>query len=97
MRNWVDAYGIKRSTPIPDPDDPSTFPTGLKWRTSFKIDLEVKEAEYENKTYVGANNTDPYLVPPPSDASFYAGDAFSYKMGYIVDEEGDNVDFRVDL
>jgi hypothetical protein len=46
MRIWVDTNGIKRSTPIPDPDDPSTFPAGLKWRTSFKIDLEVKEAEY---------------------------------------------------
>jgi len=29
--------------------------------------------------------------------SFFAGDAFSYKLGYIVDNEGDNVDLRVDL
>jgi hypothetical protein len=29
--------------------------------------------------------------------SFFAGDEFSYKLGYAVDNERDNVDIRVDL
>jgi hypothetical protein len=57
----------------------------------------VFNPDYENKTYVTANNTDPYLVPPPADTSFFAGDEFSYKLGYAVDNERDNVEIRVDL
>jgi len=85
---------VARTTP--DPDDPSTYPTGYKYKSSFKLELEVYNPDY-SIAQIGANNTDPYLVPPPQDASFSAGEQFTYKFGYVVDNEGDNVEVRVEL
>lgn len=67
------------------------------YKASFTVTVNVYNPGYETISYITANNTAPYLVPPPEFAEFFAGDEFNYKLGYTVDNELDNVSVRVEL
>ena len=75
---------------IADINDPQGTYAGagtLVYASSFQFDLGVfpPESEYEE-----ADNTPPYLLPPPRDFSVEVGDSVEYFVGDIYDAEAAN-------
>ena len=58
------------------------------------MDVEILEADYD---YAEKDNTNPFILPPPTDMSFYAGEEFEYQIGNLYDAESNNQTIRISI